>query len=111
MKKDIAESVQHAVRDFTARLRDRFPKEIDGIRLYGSVARGTATKDSNVDILVLVKKRTEATEETIINLVCDVLNEHGVFIETVTMTSADYKKALNCQYPFTLNVERDSVAL
>ena len=111
MRRGSAKSVQSAVHDFAARLRERFPCEIDAIRLYGSVARGTAGKDSDVDVLVLVTKRTEAVEEFVIDLVCDIINEHGIFIETVTITSSDYKKAVNYQYPFAINVERDSVAL
>ncbi|MFH0799080.1 MAG: nucleotidyltransferase domain-containing protein [Pseudomonadota bacterium] len=107
----LSKEERSAVAQFTARLRDRFPREIEGIRLYGSKARGSSHKESDVDVLILVKKRTGAIDEAVIDIVCDILDESGVFIETVTMTSSDWGKAKEGQFPFALNVERDGIQL
>lgn len=100
-----------AVAEFAARLRDRLPHEIDAIHLYGSKARGSAHKESDIDILILVKERTAAIDESVIEITCDILNEFDIFIETVTMTSFDWSKATSSQFPFALNVERDGIQL
>lgn len=100
-----------ALKEFTYRLKDSFPLEIDAVKLYGSKARGQAIKKSDVDVFILVKNRTKSLDNKVIDLVCDILDEYDVFLETVTMTSRDYKTALKSQYPFTLNIERDAILL
>lgn len=107
----LSKSERQAINDFISKLRDRFPREIDSIKLYGSKARGTSHKDSDIDVLVIVSRKSTAIDETVIDLVCDVLNEYGIFIEVITMTSKDYGTAVRYQYPFAINVERDSIQL
>ncbi len=43
------------VRWTVERLRDRFPEEVVGVLVFGSVARGKESGDSDVDLLVLVR--------------------------------------------------------
>lgn len=109
--KSLSKDEQTAVNEFATRLRDRFPNDVEALKLYGSKARDTAHEESDIDILIIVKKRTPEIDEKTIDLVCDILNEFGVFIETVTLTSDAYKDAVDRQYPFAINVERDSISL
>ena len=102
---------ENAVREFVARLRDRFPQEVEAVKIYGSKARGTAHPESDVDLLIIVKDRTKAIDEAVIDLVCDMIDEFGVFLETVTLASTDYHSAIEQQAPFVLNVERDAISL
>jgi hypothetical protein len=46
--------VKAALADFQRRLLDLFPGEIVQLILYGSYARGEATADSDVDVMVVV---------------------------------------------------------
>lgn len=100
-----------AVREFVAVLRDKFPREIKSVRLYGSKARGTASKDSDIDVLIIVKDQKDAVDDITIDLICNILDKYGVYIETVTLTSEDYGRAVRFQYPFAINIEKDSIAL
>lgn len=47
--------VKAALDDFQRRVLELFPNEISRIILYGSYARGEATPDSDVDVMVVVK--------------------------------------------------------
>ncbi len=47
--------VKAALDDFQRRLLELFPNEINQLILYGSYARGEATPDSDVDVMVVVK--------------------------------------------------------
>lgn len=47
--------VKAALDDFQRRLLELFPNEISQLILYGSYARGDATPDSDVDVMVVVK--------------------------------------------------------
>lgn len=111
LPKGLSHEEQSAIRDFSRRLRDRFPGQVIQIRLYGSKARGTSHGESDVDLLVLVRERTSSFEEAVIDIICDVLNSSGVFLETVTLSTSQYEEAKQRQYPFVLNVERDAISL
>jgi len=47
--------IKAALDDFQRRLLELFPGEISQLILYGSYARGEATPDSDVDVMVVVK--------------------------------------------------------
>ena len=51
--------VKAALDDFQRRLLELFPDQIDQLILYGSYARGEATPDSDVDVMVVVKWNEE----------------------------------------------------
>jgi len=44
---------EETARRFAERVRQRFPHSVHSVVLYGSVARGTAGQESDVDVLVL----------------------------------------------------------
>jgi predicted nucleotidyltransferase len=111
MIKGLTQNEQSALKELKARLQDRYPKNLVALKLYGSKARGEGKPESDIDILIIVKERTAAFDEDTINIVCDVLNQYEVFIETVTMTENAYQEALDLQMPFALNVEREAKTL
>lgn len=51
--------VKAVLDDFQRRLLELFPNEISQLILYGSYARGEATPDSDVDVMVVVKWNEE----------------------------------------------------
>ncbi len=60
--------------DFGAELRKRFGDSISSIVLYGSVARGTARKDSDVAVCIIFKKLTQSRYKRIL-LIFSLLKE------------------------------------
>jgi len=50
---------------FRQRLLDALPTEISRIILFGSQARGDATPDSDLDLLILVRDKTSSTVERV----------------------------------------------
>lgn len=81
--------------------------------LYGSQARNTAKKDSDIDLLILlpdsyqgrdfVKKRTE-----IVNSLYDVEIEDNIAISPLVLIKSTWESR---KTPFTLNVMRDGILL
>ena len=110
-RKTLTTKEDTAVKKFTKQLRALFPQEIIAIKLFGSKARGDSHKESDIDLLVLVTKKTESLENAVIDLVCEILNQSGIFLETVTLPASRYEEARLEQYPFVMNVERDSISL
>ena len=81
------------------------------LKLFGSKARGDGHSESDVDVLVVVTERTRLLNDFIINLVCDIINSTGVFLEVVTYSRKEFENAQELEHPFAQNIARDSVAL
>jgi predicted nucleotidyltransferase len=93
--------VKAALDDFQRRLLELFPGEISQLILYGSYARGEATPDSDVDVMVVVKWREKQLPDgtylawfgdpgwnQIIDVASDVLLERDVYISPLVMSEA-----------------------
>ena len=61
------------------------------IILYGSVARGEDTEESDVDILVLSKDK-RATRKQVIKRAIDVLLDTGTYISVKVLTPGEYEQ-------------------
>jgi len=96
---------------FRKRVLDKLGKRIYSIIVYGSVARGTATKDSDIDILVIGKDRKDW--ETVSRIAYEIDFENGfrTFITTIFLTEDEFKHRLKVGDPFLHNVLKEGVVL
>ena len=86
--KDIVDS-------FLEQLKDRFGNSILGAYLFGSTAKGTATAESDIDVLIVysgIEERTllEAASEISFRLAC----QEGKLIEAVPMSKQEFEQSL-----------------
>ncbi len=79
MKVEVDYSAKYAsiAQDFAERVVARLGKTIQSITLFGSVARGEADPDSDIDVLVVVNPQTEETTRAVYDTVFDVEIDHG----------------------------------
>ncbi|MCD7955421.1 MAG: nucleotidyltransferase domain-containing protein [Lachnospiraceae bacterium] len=80
------------------------------IILYGSVARGTATPDSDVDIALIVRDHTEEMHERMIDLTVDVELDCGRVLSVLLI---DYDNFIEWEniLPYYQNVKQEGVVL
>ena len=71
----IQEQYRKSVEEFVRRALERYRDEIEGIILFGSVARGEGKEDSDVD--VLVKERNIKDMKEIHGMAFEVSMEHS----------------------------------
>ncbi|MBI3929109.1 MAG: nucleotidyltransferase domain-containing protein [Armatimonadetes bacterium] len=78
---------QQLVDDFTIRLEELLGPRLKQLRLFGSRARGTEHRDSDVDLFVLVDHCDRDTRRRIIELAFDVTADHGfrLFLSPLVM--------------------------
>ena len=82
--------------------------KIKKVILYGSCVRGEATRDSDIDVLVLVDQSLNPFEvrESLSDLLFDILLEEGEHISVIAVPEHLYE---NYNSPFMLNVKKEGL--
>jgi len=93
-----------AIKEFVDRLKDRIPSKMVNLYLFGSVAKGTAKPESDVDILVVYR---DASSDLILDVVCeiafDIALERGTLIQPILMSTDEFDQQVGSS-PFLWEV-------
>lgn len=76
-----------AIAEFTRNMKKQLSGNLKAIRLFGSVARGTETPESDIDLLVLVNRDDKATREIIMDITVEINLDFDVVIAPVIMSN------------------------
>jgi predicted nucleotidyltransferase len=82
--------------------------KIKKVILYGSFVRGEATRDSDIDILVLIDQPLNPFEvrESLSDLLFDILLDEGELISVIAIPEEFFE---NYNSPFMLNVKKEGL--
>ena len=103
----IQKRYQKAVDEFLRRVLDRYGTRIESIILFGSVARGEAKDDSDIDILVIWKGDEAKGWRAMTGLAFDVLLDEEEYISVKVIGVEDLKG----ENPFIRNVMREGIKI
>lgn len=83
---------QEATTAFVERVRDRLDDTIDTLYLFGSVARHTATADSDVDVFAVITDDTDyvTVDDQLLDIAYDVQIEYGVRVEVHSSRASEF---------------------
>ena len=87
-----------------------FGNVLEKVILYGSVARGTQTMESDVDIAVIVRKYTEDMHDKMIDLTVDLELEYNKVL-SVLLIDYDNFREWEDVLPFYKNMKKDGIML
>lgn len=87
-----------------------FGTVLNQIILYGSVARGTQSRESDVDIAVIVRKYTEDMHDKMIDLTVDLELEYNKIFSVLLVDYDNFKEWENV-LPFYQNIKKDGIQL
>lgn len=94
--------------EFRKELKKIYDGRLKRVVLYGSWAKGKVTKDSDIDILIVLKGKVVPGKE--IDRVIDVITEinlrYGVLISVYPVSEHDYN---NLNSPILINIRREGV--
>lgn len=94
-----------AVERFTSKAKKILKNNLVDILIYGSVARDEANEESDIDIIVVVKRNAFKTQMKLAALAFDMLMETGEYISVQTLKS----KELERDTIFLHNVRGDAI--
>jgi predicted nucleotidyltransferase len=88
-----------------------YPDEILSITLYGSQARGDAKTESDIDVLVVVRRDSSALRQALTDLAWQVQFEYGVVISDIIRSVEQFNQMRANRFPFYQNIEQEGVLL
>lgn len=92
-------------------LKDIFNDRLVSIILYGSVARGTNTDESDVDIAIILKdSKSLSVQEKLVDFTLDLDLKYDKVFSVIDIDYEEFLKWENI-LPFYKNVKKDGVVL
>ena len=81
--------------------------EIEKIILFGSVARGEDTKDSDIDVIIFTKNEEDEFKirEDVYSKVMDIVYEHMEYVSAKIIPIKHYEKCKNNSFYTNVNNE------
>ena len=98
---------EKAVGEFVKRANDAYGDRIKSITLFGSVARGAARTDSDIDLLVVVDREDFRLRRELIGIAFDILMETGLDLSVKVISSSDFQARKS--FSFLRNVLAEGV--
>ena len=98
-----------AITEFVKKAIKAYGDKIQSITLFGSVARGTARLDSDIDLLVVVEKEDFLLRRELIGMAFDILLETGQDISVKVLSKDDFETYKS--FSFLSNVLSEGVKI
>jgi predicted nucleotidyltransferase len=107
-KKKMDEKIKSLISRIKEHLTKIYGENIKKVILYGSYVRDEATKDSDIDLLVIVEKSLNLFEvrESLSDLLFDIVLDEGELFSVIVVPEHLYE---NYNSPFMLNVRKEGL--
>lgn len=109
--KKLAKKEQSAILEFQKQLEFILRSNLVSLRLFGSKVSGKDTKDSDIDIFVLIKRSSPAIKNEVIDLAFEVNLQYGVYISPRVVSLNLFNNPVFQITPFIKNVIKEGVKL
>jgi len=103
----IQKRYETVIRQFVRQAQERYTTHIDKIILYGSVARGDSTDDSDIDLLVLWNGDIHEGWRAMTGLAFDVMVDSGEYLSVKVMNAESFSSTS----PFVHNVMSEGITV
>lgn len=100
---------QSIIEEFKRRIEQRFPGELVRLIVFGSQARGDATAESDIDVLVVIKSENWRLGDEIRAVGYHLELEHGVVLSIQVISSDHYERIRANETQFFQVLEREGV--
>ena len=109
--KNLSEVERTAVLDFLTRVHSTYGGQIQRAMLFGSKARGEATADSDIDVLLIVADETWQFKDEICNISSDASLKYDVLLDARVIGAARWQYMSEIRAGLYQNISREAIPL
>lgn len=96
---------------FTKGIKKSLKDNVSAVQLYGSRARGDARPNSDTDVLVVLKRKSERSKNTVYDISIEVLRKYNLIISLHIMDQKSYEYEKNLPSLFMQFLDNDGIDL
>ena len=107
----LAQTDREELQEFVRAVSERYEDVLDRIILFGSGARGTLGMESDLDVLVVLKRRSLKISKEIHRIATDLLLRYGRYLSVKTLPESMYRELQALETPFMVHLAHDGKVL
>lgn len=107
----LQDNERKAVALLTFRAKSRLGKNLIDMKIFGSKVRGDFDEESDIDILIVVKKRDTRVRDSISEIASDLNLEFDCLLSPVIYTKEEYNRNRYFKNLFSENIATEGVTL
>lgn len=111
MKLHLTPTENQAVALFKKQVFGQLGKQVVQFTLFGSRARQEGNEESDIDILVLLTKRTSQNRDTVIDIAHDIFLEHEIEISPLVLSKDQFQSLTDHERLLAQEINRDGINL
>ncbi len=100
---------QKALQGFLKTAKQNHGNKIEKIILFGSYARGEATEESDIDILVITRGNRFEMQKNLSEIAVDILLKTGEYISAKAVSTEEYSFMKKIKTGFYQNIDKEGV--
>jgi len=101
------ETIEAELGEFLEEIESNYSNAITQVILFGSVARGDFTEDSDIDVLVVCDNNKAELKSKLIGTACDLLLKYGKYISVKVYDLNRFQYLRHLETPFFKNVLKE----
>jgi len=100
--------IKEILREFRTEIEKLYSERLEKVILYGSWARGDATKESDIDLIIIIKGKVLPGKEIdrMIDIITEINLKYDVLISVYPISEKDYSTVNS---PLLINVRKEGV--
>ena len=102
---------EKVVRRFAEKIKGSLEDNIVFLELFGSKVRGDFSSDSDIDILLVVKKKTPEVRDAIFDILFDVDPYYKFKVSPVIYSEFEYQRNKELESTFVETISKEGVML
>ena len=107
----LSKAERDALKRFGDDVKSRLGEYVVRMSVFGSKVRGDFRKESDIDILVIVKERSLRVMDQIAEITSDLNVEYDLSISPVVYSEQEYDMNAKMASPFSLAVQKEGLLL
>ncbi|GEM_PF-199355 len=102
------DKIKEILKEFKTEIKELYGKRLKKVILYGSWARGEATEDSDIDVLIVLEGKVLPGREIdrMIDIITKINLKYGVLISVYPVSEKDFHEVRS---PLLMNIRKEGI--